>query len=147
MNIEFRPFVGHYDWGWFQLHQRFLRVGDMTGIMAIDMDTNRTVAGVLFDTWTENSCQAHIVIEEPMVLRHGFLEECFNFVFNTANRKMLLGYVSSNNEKAMKFDKHIGFEEVHRIKDGFADGIDIIIYQMLKENCRFIEQKKEAVNE
>ena len=84
--------------------------------MAIDTDKNETVGAVIFDNWTENSVCAHMIITKPMLLRHGFLEECFDFAFNVCGRKVITGLVNSDNVKAQKLDEHIGFTEIGRFQ-------------------------------
>lgn len=145
MKAYFRALHGPTDWGWVQQHERILRVEDTGGIVAIDEEKNETVAAVILDSWTPNGCQAHIIIQNPLILRHGFLEECFDFVFNVSGRGVINGVVKSDNEKALRFDKHIGFEETHRIKDGFDKGIDLIFVEIRKENCRWIKEVREAI--
>ena len=36
----------------------------------------------------------------------------------------------------------MGFEEQTRIKDGYAKGVDHVITQLRKENCKFIAQQE-----
>jgi hypothetical protein len=147
MNIQFRAFVGKHDWGWCQQQVQILRSEDTQGIMAIDIDKNETIGAVIFDNFSPNSVQAHLIITKPMLLRHGFLQEAFDFAFNVCDRKMMIGIVKSDNAEAQKLDKHIGFVEQYRLKDGHADGIDLIYYTLHRDFCRFLpEVKKEAVN-
>ena len=147
MKVIFRPFSGPHDWGWVQMYAPILRCGDTNGIMAIDIEKNETVGAVIFDNWTPNGCQSHVIITNPLVLRHGFAEEVFKYVFITSGRKMMLGFVRSDNLKALKFDRNLGFEEIYRLKDGFEDGVDIVAIQLLKENCRFIQKYEEKLKE
>ena len=43
------------------------------GIVALRGE--QPIAAVAFDGWSYTGVMAHIVIEDPFVLRHGFLEE------------------------------------------------------------------------
>lgn len=111
---------------------------DTRGICAVD-DQGQLVAACLFDSWTHNSCMIHIYIGNPFVLKHGFAEEVFNFVFSEqSGRELIIGCTPADNTKALKFIKHIGFEEVHRIKDGYKKGVDFVITEMRKEKCRWL---------
>jgi hypothetical protein len=148
MNVQFRAFYGPSDWGFVTHHCPLLRSEDTNGIVAVDMDTNETVGVTIFDNWTPNCVTAHMIIVKPMLLRHGFLEECFDYAFNVCDRKIMIGIVKSDNAEAQKLDKHIGFVEQYRLKDGHADGIDLIYYTLHRDFCRFLpEVKTEAVNE
>jgi len=105
---------------------------DTKGIIAIN-HRNEPVAAALFDTWSFNSCQIHIWIDNPFVLKHGFQDEIFNHVFDTCGRNVIIGSTPDDNPKALKFIKHMGFTEVARIKDGYKDGIDYVITEFRKD--------------
>ena len=110
---------------------------DTKGISAWDEDGNPLAVCVL-DSWSWNSCQIHIWIENAFVLKHGFAQEVFNYVFNTCERNLIIGVTPADNPKALKFIRHIGFEEIYRIKDGYKVGVDYVVTQIRKENCRYI---------
>ena len=50
-----------------------------------------------------------------------------------------MGITPACNERAVRFIKHIGFVEVYRLKDGFEVGIDFVVTEYRKENCKYIE--------
>lgn len=106
------------------------------GITAVD-DRNQIAAVCVMDSWSPNSCQMHIWIKNPMVLRRGFREEVFGFVFGNGRNKIIC-VMPSNNEKVVKFNKKLGFTEVARIEDGFEVGVDYIVTELKKEDCRYI---------
>lgn len=112
---------------------------DTQGIVAIDRDTQAPLGLCVMDSWTHTSVQIHIAIMRPMVLRHGFLEEIADHVFNRCGRDIMIGLVPSNHEKALKLDKHIGFTETYRVKDGFDRGIDYVVMELRREDCRWLK--------
>ena len=114
---------------------RPIMMADTKGITAFD-EKGLPVAVCVFDSWSYNSCQIHIWIENAFVLRSGFAEEVFNFVFNSG-RTMIIGVTPADNDKALKFIKHMGFEEIFRIKDGYKIGVDYVVTEIRKENCRY----------
>jgi hypothetical protein len=142
MTIFFRAMVISEDWDWIQSYVPVLLTANSSGIVAVDLETKERVAVTIFDNWTDNSCQAHIIIVKTMALRHGFLEECFNYVFIELGKKYMLGVIQGDNEKALKLDLKMGFEEKYRIKDGYEDGVDLVFIEMHRDNCRFIDQNK-----
>ena len=145
MKLAFRQFSGEHDWGWVQLHLPGLkRVEDTTGIMAVDTETNQTVAGVIMDTWTHNSVCVHQILTNPMVLRHGFFEEVADYVYNHAGRDVMVGMVPADNERALRLDKAIGFVERGRLPDVYAKGVDVVMLTMTKEQCRFWSAREEV---
>jgi|TARA_R110000824_G_scaffold46077_3_gene132840 hypothetical protein len=145
MDVEFVPTDAR--------HMRFLPEGatprwceDTRGITALD--PKKGPLGIcLMDTWTTNSVQIHIWIGNPMIIKRGFLNEIFGFIFGKdSGRKMVMGITPSDNKKALKFIAHVGMKEIHRVPDGFSDGIDAVITLMKKDDCRWIEheQKRES---
>ena len=144
----FYPLVIKRDWHWVNPRLHRAICADTKGIVSVN-ERGEYDAACVFDAWAPNSVQAHICIENPFVIRSGFLHECFDYVFNQCGRGIMLGPVPSDNKEALRFDKHIGFTELGRIKDGYDIGIDWVILEMRKENCRWLrkedgQQKRQA---
>lgn len=98
------------------------------------------ILGVVgFDGWNGSSCQMHAAGEGNWVSRD-LIRATFDYAFNVAGLKVLLGLVPSGNDKALRFDKHVGFSEVARIKDGHPDG-DLVILELRRENCRYLRKQ------
>ena len=110
---------------------------DTKGIVARD-DEGVPQAICVMDSWSYNSCMIHLWIENAFVLRHGFAEEVFNYIFNTCGRNLVIAVMPDDNEKVVRFNKHIGFKEVCRVKDGYKVGVDYVISECRKENCRYL---------
>ena len=144
MKVEFRTFNGPADWGWVNEQVGIVRCEDTTGIMAIDLDTNTTIGACIMDNWTQNSVQCHFMITNPLVLRHQFLECCYDFMFNSGNIARIYGLVPANNDKAVKLNTHMGFTIKARLEEAFEVGVDYLLMELKRENCKFIEQKKAA---
>ena len=144
MNIEFRVFHGPSDWGWCNQQVGIVRCEDTTGIMAIDLDTNETVGACIMDNWTQNSVQCHFMLTNPLVLRHKFIECCFDFLFINKGIARIYGLVPADNEKAVKLNTHMGFTIKARLEEAFEVGVDYLLMELKRENCKFIEQKKAA---
>jgi len=144
MRIEYRSFHGPTDWEWINSHLPIMQVEDTSGIIAVDLDTEERVGALVLDNWTNNSVQGHFLITSAMVLKHGFLELCSDYIFNASDKKVLYAFIPSDNKKAIKLDTHIGFTEVFRMKDGFADGVDYVVMQLLKENCVCLPKQEVA---
>tara|TARA_R110002020_G_scaffold230092_5_gene440880 strand:+ start:4756 stop:5190 length:435 start_codon:yes stop_codon:yes gene_type:complete len=143
MKVEFRSLT-FGDITWFKERNHINVMEDTVGIVAMDEDTHEILAMCIMDSWTKTSVQVHQVIENPMVLRHGFFEEISHFVFVTSWRRVMVGLVPANNEKAIKLNKHIGFSEVARIRNGYDTDIDYIIMEMRDEDCQFLKRDREA---
>lgn len=142
MNVHFREFIGHLDWGWVNQQVPILRSEDTSGIMAIDEDTNTTIAACIMDNWTDSSVQCHFMVTTPLVIKHGFLETCLDYVFNERNRTAVYGLVPSKNVKARKFNKHMGFTEKCVLEKAYSPDEDYIIMELKKENCNYLVEHK-----
>jgi hypothetical protein len=144
MKIELRQFSGPHDWGWVNQQVGIMRCEDTGGIMAIDTLTNSTVGACIMDNWTGNSVQCHFMISSPMVLKHQFLEDCFDFMFNTGNVSRVYGLVPANNLKALKLNKHMGFTVKAVMEEAFEVGVDYVLMELKRENCRFLDIRRAA---
>lgn len=107
----------------------------MSRFIGLETD-GRIVAVTGFDCWNGSSCCIHIAIDGR--LTREYTNYVYGYAFDVMKAKKLIGLVSSANEKALKFDKHSGFVEEGRIKDGYPDG-DTIILTMTREQCKFLK--------
>ena len=142
VNVIFSPLTPEYV-GWVKENLDPIFCDDTRGILALDEDTGKVLAVCVMDQWTVNSCQTHIAIKNPWVIRHGFMHEVASYIFEVSKRKKIFGLTPSNNKKAIKFNKHIGFREIGRLPEAYDDGVDYIVYQMDKEDCKFLPQTLE----
>jgi hypothetical protein len=136
--IQFKPLDQQAEWDFFKERTHVIQCEDSQGIVAFDERGIQAVA--VFDTWTVDSCSVHYCIPNPMVLRRGFFREVGDYLFNRCNRTHIFGLVPSNNEKALKFDRHIGMHDVAVIPDAVRKGVDYVVMRMNKEDCRWIDQ-------
>jgi hypothetical protein len=95
------------------------------------------VAGCLFNNWNETSVCMHIASEGRSWLTRKFLFACFDYPFNEAGKKIVLGHVGSKNFDALRFDLHLGFKHHTTIPDAHPDGA-LHILTMRREDCRWI---------
>ena len=144
MNIQIREMVGETDWKWFMERNPIPQLDDTCGMTAFDADTGEIVGITMFDTLTANSAHCHVAVDGMTMFRHGCVEEVFDIAFNRLGLKMLIGKVKSDNQRALRFDLHLGFKEHSRIKDSIADGVDLITLVMMKDQCRYLKDDLEV---
>lgn len=89
----------------------------------------------LLDNWTPNSVCAHSYIPNPHHLTRGFMRDVFRYVFS--NVDWLIGVTPGDNEKALAFNKRIGFTLRDRLPQGFAKGVDTVYQVMHHSTCRY----------
>jgi hypothetical protein len=107
-------------------------------------DTGEIKAAAVFDSFTASSCNIHLAIESPIVLRYGFLEAVAHEVFINRNRKRIFGLTPSDNMAARKFNEHIGMKHVAEIPDAFDDGVGYIITRMDRQSSPWLQHISEA---
>ena len=98
-------------------------------------------AGTLYDLYNGQSICMHVASEKPVT--RTFTRTCFEYPFVQLGVKKVIGLVDSTNEKALRFDHHLGFVEEARIKDASRHG-DLIILTMTRAQCRWIEGVKDG---
>lgn len=144
MNIGFRFFDGTTDWAWVRERLPVLRVEDTGGLVAFSIATGELQAACMWDNWTKTTVQVHLLIVNKMVLRKGFIEEIADYLFNHCNRKAIYGFVPGDNLKALKVDLNLGFTVKSVLEDGIDEGIDYLLLELKKENCRHLPKVAKA---
>ncbi len=141
----FKALTDEDEWLWFKGKTSVIRCEDTQGIVALN-GSGDILAVCVADSFSPDSCNVHMAIDNPLVIKHGFLHEVARHLFITCRRSHIFGLIPANNKRAIKFDKHIGFTEVCRIPDGVGTGVDYIVMRMDKDTCPWLneEQKREA---
>lgn len=113
--------------------------GSYTEGVAIGLERDGVlIAGVLYDHYNGASIAMHVAAEGKQWLNRDYLWFCFWYPFEQLKVNKVIGPVPSTNEAALRFDKHLGFIEEARIKDG-APGGDLILLTMTRQQCRYLE--------
>jgi RimJ/RimL family protein N-acetyltransferase len=104
---------------------------------ACNREHGSIVGMVGYNGWTQNSCAMHVAVEHPGVVR-ALLRPAFDYAFNHKKLKLVLGITPGDNSTALRFNRHLGFSEVHRVKDGWGDGIDLVVQELRRDACRWL---------
>lgn len=128
--VRFEALRFDRDWRWLAERASCALCEDTKGIVALRNNTPLAMAA--FDSWTYTSVTAHIAIEDPMVIRHGFIDEIMRYVFGECGKEMIIGVTNSTNKKLLGFISKLGFEELYRVPDGYDRGIDVVVSRLLK---------------
>jgi hypothetical protein len=142
MKIQFARLTTQEEWLWFKEKTHVIRCEDTQGIVAYS-ETGKILAVCVADSFSPDSCNVHMAIDNPIVIKHGFLHAIGHHMFNVCGRSHIFGLVPANNTRALKFDKHIGFSEVARIPDGVGTGTDYVVLRMDKADCPWIKHDKQ----
>lgn len=102
------------------------------------VEENELVGGVWYEDYNGKSIACHIVLKKPINRR--FLAIIFDYPFIQLGVSKIIGPVKSDNQKAIDFDKKLGFKEEARILDAFPNA-DLIFFVMNKDECRFLGER------
>ena len=97
-----------------------------------------------FTAFVGKTCQIHVVNFNKKYTPRKLLWATFDYPFRQLGLESLIGIVNSNNEQAMKYDQNLGFKEVHRFAGLHDDGGDIVVFELKKDECRFIKELANA---
>lgn len=97
-----------------------------------------------FTAFIGKTCQIHVVNFNKKYTPRKLLWATFDYPFRQLGLESLIGIVNSNNEQAMKYDQNLGFKEVHRFAGLHDDGGDIVVFELKKDECRFIKELPNA---
>ena len=97
-----------------------------------------------FTAFIGKTCQIHVVNFNKKYTPRKLLWATFDYPFRQLGLESLIGIVNSNNEQAMKYDQNLGFKEVHRFAGLHDDGGDIVVFELKKDECRFIKELANA---
>jgi hypothetical protein len=123
---------------WFSEHVGIPLTDMARGIAAV-RDDGAIRAMCVFDMWTRNAAYGHLAVIEPIAVRQ-LMRWAFRWFFLETGKGVLLGSVRASNAKALRLNKHLGFREAHRVKDGTKEGEDMILMEMRREECKWLKE-------
>lgn len=101
------------------------------------------VAGIVIDHVNGANGYAHVRINRAGKDVYALIRAFFDYAFRQCGLKRITAMCPSTNEKALEFDRKVGFAEEYRIADGVPDG-DMVVMVMRPETCRWLEQRTET---
>jgi RimJ/RimL family protein N-acetyltransferase len=105
------------------------------------VDATGKIHGMVgYGNWTANSVVLTIALDNPAALRET-LKWAFRYPFEQCGRGIALAMVRGKNKRSLSLCNKVGFREVYRVKDGIEIGEDMVMFQMRREDCRYIARK------
>lgn len=86
-------------------------------------------------------CAMHVAGVGNWISRD-FLWKAFDYPFKQVGIVQIISPVAASNHRALKLNKHLGFEVLQRIRDGWADNEDLIFMSMRYNQCRWLREPK-----
>lgn len=100
------------------------------------------IAGVVFDGKSGAGILMHVASNET---RHwmtpAYMSACFRYAFIQEKCNRITGLVRADNISAQRFDEHLGFKLEGQLRAACTDGTDMLVYGMLKRECRYLDGK------
>ena len=118
------------------------RVADLRGVTVEDA-SGRTLGVAGLCSWTPNGAELHFALSSPTAIR-SLAPAVAEYLFLQSERVLALARVVSSNVRSRRLVEWLGFREAHRIRGGWADGVDIILYEMRRDDCRFLRFHRKA---
>jgi hypothetical protein len=115
------------DFRTFTVATSYFPSSQFTGIVAYMLRGGREdgMGMVGFDSWAPRTVMAHWYIRFPRCIEP-LWAEAVKYIANTG-RKAILGSTPADNDKALRSIRHLGWEELYRVKDGWDEGVDLVI--------------------
>ncbi|QQE35008.1 GNAT family N-acetyltransferase [Agrobacterium tumefaciens] len=97
---------------------------------------------VVFDSFTTTGCWVSVVsdggrkwITRELIIR------VFAYPFIQLDYPRLNSFVSVNNADAIRFNEHFGFQREGVLREAGESGEDLIVYGMLRRECRWLPER------
>ncbi|MCJ7557858.1 MAG: GNAT family N-acetyltransferase [Gammaproteobacteria bacterium] len=118
---------------------------DLTMIGWVNQSDEKLVMVVGFNSQVGKTCRIHVSMADGFSFTpRAMLKAVFSYAFDLAGCEMLIGIVNSNNERALRYDLHLGFEESIRFPGVHDDGGDIVVLTMKRSQCKYLDIKEAA---
>jgi RimJ/RimL family protein N-acetyltransferase len=123
---------------------RLVAEDDFGPSVAIGLEEDgQLIAGVVYNLYTKSGINMHVAaVPGKRWMTRDYLYACFAYPFLSARCHRVTGLVREDNLAAQKFDEHLGFKREGLIRMGCEDGTNMILYGMLRSECRWLEINK-----
>lgn len=97
------------------------------------------VAGVAYEGYNGVNIWMHVAGKPgSRWMTRSFLRYCFYYPFVELGVRRVSGYVEACNTAARRFDEALGFRLEATLTGAAADGGDVLLYVMRREDCRYV---------
>jgi L-amino acid N-acyltransferase YncA len=104
----------------------------------------RLVMVVGFDGFIGRVCNVHVAMAPGFAYTPRQLLDEFASAFDQFGICKMIGVVNSKNARALRYDLHLGFKEVHRLAGMHDDGGDIVFLVLDKDDYRYKRERLAA---
>jgi RimJ/RimL family protein N-acetyltransferase len=130
------------DFAWLVERTQCAPTAGFRAIKAVD-ESGRIRGMVGYDGWTENAVTCHMAVDTPVAWR-ALVPAVFEYPFEQLGRGIMLGVIPAHNVRSWHLAGRFGFELTHRVRDGWAKDDDLLILELRRERCRYLEPLRKA---
>lgn len=103
------------------------------------VENGEVIGGVVYSMFTGNGIMMNVASNgTKRWMCRKFLRAAFAYPFKQLGCTRVSGLVRVDNLAAQKYDEHLGFVREGLIREGDDDGTDLIMYGMLRRECRWL---------
>lgn len=113
-------------------------------IARVDRD-GELMGGVVYQNFTGHSIGIHVAGFRDDWINKDMLWVCFHYPFVQLGCVKMFGQVPASNRQALEFDLKLGFKEVARIADVYAD-CDLVVIAMSRDECRWLRLRPSGLS-
>jgi len=108
--------------------------------VAIGRETDGALRGVAaFDTFTPTSCLIHLASDgSRRWMTREFITRVFAYPFVQCGFRRVTCIISATNADSLRVTRHFGWVQEGVLRKAGTEGEDIIVFGMLREECRFL---------
>lgn len=115
---------------------------EQANAVLIEDEVGGVGAMAIYDRWTKTAVEMHAYSKHPKyVFRPEFCRAMFDYPFVQQNKMLAFAVTPCDNIASIALARFLGFKEVYRIRDGWDSGTDMVIQEIRRENCRFLEMR------
>jgi RimJ/RimL family protein N-acetyltransferase len=104
-------------------------------------EDNKIIGAIFFSNYDKHNVFIHIAFDTPRCVSRKHIKLMFDYIFNQLNCRRTTATCDSENNRVQKLIEGVGFTQEGLIRKMVAINnkeIDVIIYGMLKNECRWI---------
>lgn len=114
---------------------------DFQAIGRLSPFTGKLMGVVGYNGFCGQVCCIHMAGDGNWISRE-LLKTAFHYPFRQVGVVQLFGYAAADNYRALKLNKHLGFEVIHRVRNGWSSGVDLVVHGMTADKCRWLNMKE-----
>jgi hypothetical protein len=80
-----------------------------------------------------------LAVEDSKFITPGIMRDVFSYAFDDLGCRRITNSCSINNRKAIAVNLRSGFKQEGVIRHGYTDGSDMVIFGLLKDECKYIK--------